>query len=108
MSQVKMPEPVAEIRHEANITIFDITAEGKSLCLTVGSKFITTDQAEAYANERVREALEAAAKQVWEIRERVGGGMPVKYAQHERNVVLPYLNVAEDRIRALIPLENKA
>ena len=61
MTKTQMPEPTAEIRIVGNVTIFDLTPVGKQQGLSVGQKFITTDQAEAYAEARVRVALEEAA-----------------------------------------------
>lgn len=54
-NKVTMPEAVAEIQEIAGIEIFDLTDYGKECGLTVGQKFITTTQAEAYADARVRE-----------------------------------------------------
>ncbi|MFT0547459.1 hypothetical protein ACMHYO_14150 [Allopusillimonas ginsengisoli] len=62
MTKPTIPEPTAEIRIVGNVTIFDLTPVGKQQCLSVGQKFITTDQAQAYAEARVREALEGAAQ----------------------------------------------
>lgn len=62
MTKVAVPEPSAEIRAVAGIEIFDLTELGKAAGLTIGTQFITTDQAEAYAAAKVREALERAVK----------------------------------------------
>jgi len=60
MSNVPMPEPMAEITRIAGTEIFDLTEAGKTSGLTVGAQFITTTQAQAYADARVREVLEEA------------------------------------------------
>lgn len=57
MSKVTMPEPSAEITSMNNVIIFDLTVHGKRSGLSVGEKFITTAQAEAYADARVRDAI---------------------------------------------------
>ena len=69
MSKVTMPEPTAEIRIVGNVSIFDLTPVGKQRGLSVGQKFITTTQAEAYADARVREALEQAEAKLMEMHE---------------------------------------
>lgn len=96
MTKTQMPEPTAEIRIVGNVTIFDLTPVGKQQGLSVGQKFITTGQAEAYANDRVREALEEAIIEV----------MRCKTSGIIRNDTV---DKCADAIRALIqPTKNEA
>lgn len=92
-NKVTIPEPTAEIRIVGNVTIFDLTPVGKQQGLSVGQKFITTTQAEAYADARVREALEDAAKICWEMQSAPEFGKDDK----DR-----WLAIAESRIRSMI------
>lgn len=65
MSKVTMPEPVAAIA-PAYVLFWASGDTLTRICertgAKVGSLLITTTQAEAYADARVREALDAAAK----------------------------------------------
>ena len=62
---------------------------------TVGRPFVFADQAEAYANERVREALEEAAQEV-----------ELCYSNNDSQDDFQRRSAAA--IRALIPKENKS
>ncbi|CAM4134651.1 hypothetical protein [Kerstersia similis] len=65
MSKVTMPEPVAVVVSDFAI-FWAVTGPVAPLIerngVRVGSLLITTDQAEAYATAKVREALEEAAQ----------------------------------------------
>lgn len=58
MSKVTIPEPVTVWKRDCGYR----NATNLPVILRDGETFITTDQAEAYAAARVREALENAAK----------------------------------------------
>lgn len=60
MSKVTMPEPVGKLHRGLNDLIY-FTPNGDPH-IKDGMAVIATDQAEAYAAARVREALEEAAK----------------------------------------------
>lgn len=96
MSNVKMPEPVAKVMDGYSIfwagsgPIFPLVDRNK---VKVGNLLITTTQAEAYADARVREALEGAAKICWEMQSAPEFGKDDK----DR-----WLAIAESRIRSMI------
>jgi len=62
MSKATMPEPMVEVDKYNNSSELQYTYLSPYGGLSHGTYLITTAQAEAYADARVREALEAAAK----------------------------------------------
>lgn len=85
MSKVTMPEPFMYVIMEP---------DGNEAGLYQEVALITTTQAEAYADARVREALEKAAQICWEMQSSPEFGKDDK--DH-------WLAIAERRIRALLP-----
>lgn len=97
MSNVKMPEPVG-----ANMYVLDEVGN------LVPSGF-TSDQMEAYANSRVREALEEAAR-ICDAKSEKSGQASQLEDDHEEQIILQseawkFLVLAHE-IRALIPKET--
>jgi len=99
MTNVPMPEPVAVIAPAYAL----FWASGDTLTricertgAKVGSLLITTTQAEAYADARVREALEAALREMVELAADTRANKEL--VAHESWIA----NCAANRIRALI------
>src|SRR5690625_1741390 len=100
-NKTTMPEPVCYRKLEyKDGELIDVEYNGIdqfSFGRKNGDPLITTEQAEAYANARVREALEEAARQCWLLR---------CSDEFEPEIQDRLLKQAEDRIRALIPKED--
>ncbi|RIY41982.1 hypothetical protein [Neopusillimonas maritima] len=111
MTNVKMPDPVAflvthrvypeigsTLHHDASFAVDkdDLSVED----------LITTTQAQAYADERVMEALEKALDALNQARDSIGAGSFAEDRQHERGIVGPYLDGLDDEIRALFPKQS--
>lgn len=62
MSTIPMPDPMVEVDKHIVSSELQYTYLAPCGGLEHGTELITTDQAEDYANARVREALEEAAK----------------------------------------------
>src|SRR5690606_20842788 len=98
---IPMPEPVAWITNESLYGLKAGRTNSKGAVPVHASRsyvaktpLITTTQAEAYADARVREALEIAAQICWEMQSSPEFGKDDK--DH-------WLAIAERRIRALLP-----
>lgn len=105
MTKTQMPEPVAEINlcgYDASVV--RIYPEYDLEHVDIGKKLITTDQAEAYAEARVREALEMAAQAC---DSRIGKCAPGMHPHDVADCDQEAKDCA-DAIRALIPQENKS
>lgn len=110
MTKLTMPEPVAwmlECQTLTGDTSWKLSWEqsGESVCHRLTGEnyekaLITTDQAEAYAEDRVRVALEAAAK--------VAMGAPITADMLDSEDAKAVCFHAASKIRALIPKENKS
>lgn len=95
MSKVTMPEPVAIAYESADgLPAFNLTVDG-ALSLRTGDALITTTQAEAYADARVRGALEEAARSCEALDNNENGDINGYYRGAARHCAA--------RIRALIP-----
>lgn len=93
MTQVKMPEPVGYLYQTGKFRTVDLKLFEDIPYNTTVKGVITITQAEAYADARVREALEGAAKICWEMQSAPEFGKDDK----DR-----WLAIAESRIRSMI------
>jgi len=104
VSKVTMPEPVAWRTYRSKRWCFAYSPN-RNLCQCAGDwqGLITTTQAEACANERVREALEAAAKKPREYAMALDkNGWGNRFPEELAAIFNAADNMA-DRIRSLIP-----
>lgn len=108
MTKTQMPEPVAWLHEEGDhiITAAEKRAANASFA-RYEQGLITTTQAEAYADARVREALEAAAKVPRAYAEDLDSGPFGKRHPEDVTAIFNASTNMADRIRALIPQENK-
>ena len=94
MTKTQMPEPVAKVIQRSEWGDAPAFIGNGKPHPPTGTLLITTTQAEAYANARVREALEEAAMICWEMQSKP------EYGKDDKD---RWLAIAEHRIRALIP-----
>lgn len=94
--QVKMPEPFTFF-HGYRTQDLNGNKDDKPPMPYVGLPLFTTDQAEAYANARMRESLEEAYQSAREVEKKL-------LADHLQHVSGPAAaNYVANRVRALIP-----
>lgn len=110
MTKVTMPEPAIQIYFDENAdtaifakgsdeAIATLTVFGESVC-DVGQGFLTPDQAEAYADAKVREALECVSREVHNVLHPTNPREDwTQYAYIREEAA----HDAESAIRALIP-----
>ncbi|HCP78972.1 MAG: hypothetical protein CML16_03180 [Pusillimonas sp.] len=115
MTNVKMPDPVvwrSKYKSEPGMignypwSYVEYSLRQPALNNYDIEGLITTTQAQAYADERVREALEKALDALNQARDSIGAGSFAEDRQHERGIVGPYLDGLDDEIRTLFPKQS--